>query len=151
MEFSDALPAEVDFISARMMQVVGDEQRDVTGEAGKLGQNIRGGTKLLGQLLRQYNGDIEKALAAYKRRPPQGESGQVKMAEGDETIRSGRPESLQKHQAGQRQRADHSSPGARGGTALRFGSGTAEGAGNAERRSARADARGGGEAGAAGG
>lgn len=36
MEFSDALPAEVDFISARMMQVVGDEQRDVTGEAGKL-------------------------------------------------------------------------------------------------------------------
>ncbi len=28
-------------------------------------QNIRGGTKLLGQLLRQYNGDVEKALAAY--------------------------------------------------------------------------------------
>ena len=28
-------------------------------------QNIRGGTKLLGQLLWQYNGDIEKALAAY--------------------------------------------------------------------------------------
>ena len=28
-------------------------------------QNIRGGTKLLGQLLRQYNDDVEKALAAY--------------------------------------------------------------------------------------
>ena len=28
-------------------------------------QNIRGGTKLLGQLLRQYDGDVEKALAAY--------------------------------------------------------------------------------------
>ncbi len=33
-------------------------------------QNIRGGTKLLGQLLRQYNGDIEKALAAYNAGPP---------------------------------------------------------------------------------
>ena len=33
-------------------------------------QNIRGGTKLLGQLLRSYNGDMEKALAAYNAGPP---------------------------------------------------------------------------------
>ena len=32
-------------------------------------QNIRGGTKLLGQLLQSYNGDMEKALAAYNAGP----------------------------------------------------------------------------------
>ena len=52
-----------------VMQLMPGTSRDLGVDAGELSANLGGGTAYLAQLLRRYDGDLVKALAAYNAGP----------------------------------------------------------------------------------
>jgi soluble lytic murein transglycosylase-like protein len=52
-----------------VMQLMPGTSRDLGVDAGDLSANLDGGTAYLAQLLRRYDGDVVKALAAYNAGP----------------------------------------------------------------------------------